>query len=259
MSINLQLKSDYSYLFGSLGASKSGGSPGNLNFLSDYASIKNGSYGKLMKAYYAKETPGKEISSIASQKKHNATGADTTETLAKVQSATDSLKESADALLNDGNKSVFQEKESIVKNEDGTESTVKSYDKDAIYKAVSKFVSDYNSVLDASDKVNSTTVLGRITTMVSGTAANAKMLENVGITIGKDNALSIDKDTFMAADMGAVKNLFHTNYSYGYRVSAQASFINFAADNEAAKSNTYNWNGAYTNNHNTGNIFNQMF
>ena len=40
--------SDYSYLFQGL----SGGSLGNLNFLSDYAGIKNGSYGKLMKAYY---------------------------------------------------------------------------------------------------------------------------------------------------------------------------------------------------------------
>ena len=39
---------NYSYLF----QSASGGSLGNLNFISDYASIKNGSYGKLMKAYY---------------------------------------------------------------------------------------------------------------------------------------------------------------------------------------------------------------
>ncbi len=42
--------SDYSYLF--QGMTSSGGSLGNLNFLSDYASIKNGSYSRLMKAYY---------------------------------------------------------------------------------------------------------------------------------------------------------------------------------------------------------------
>ena len=46
--INVDSRQDYSYLFQGL----SGGSMGNLNFLSDYASIRNGSYGKLMKAYY---------------------------------------------------------------------------------------------------------------------------------------------------------------------------------------------------------------
>ena len=42
------MKQNYSFLFQSM----SGNS--NLNFLSDYMSIKNGSYGKLMKAYYGK-------------------------------------------------------------------------------------------------------------------------------------------------------------------------------------------------------------
>lgn len=258
MSINIQPKSDYSYLFSGLGVSRNGGAA-NLNFLSDYASIKNGSYGKLMKAYYAKDVAGKEISSIVDKKKDNATSPDSTETLAKVQSSTDSLKESADALLDTGKKSLFQEKDMTVKNEDGTESTVKGYDTEAIYKAVSKFVSDYNSVLDAADDVNSTSILGKTASMVNATASNEKMLESIGITIGEDNSLSVDKETFMQADMGTVKSLFNSNYSYGYRVSAQASFINFAADNEAAKSNTYDWKGAYSNNHSAGNIFNQMF
>lgn len=43
---------DYSELFG--GTSNSS-SLGSTNILSDYASIKNGSYGKLLKAYYAKQ------------------------------------------------------------------------------------------------------------------------------------------------------------------------------------------------------------
>ena len=48
VKINVDSSQDYSYLFQSL----SSGGMGNLNFLSDYSSIKNGSYGKLMKAYY---------------------------------------------------------------------------------------------------------------------------------------------------------------------------------------------------------------
>lgn len=49
-NINMHLKNDYSFLFSGMSTS-SGGSLGNLNFLSDYQSIKNGSYGKLLKAY----------------------------------------------------------------------------------------------------------------------------------------------------------------------------------------------------------------
>ena len=48
ISINVgNASQNYSQLF----QSASGGSLGNLNFISDYASIKNGSYGKLMKTY----------------------------------------------------------------------------------------------------------------------------------------------------------------------------------------------------------------
>ena len=52
MSINFNagMNQDYSYLF--QGLSSNGSSYGNLNFLSDYAAIKNGSYGRLMKTYY---------------------------------------------------------------------------------------------------------------------------------------------------------------------------------------------------------------
>ena len=50
IGINVGKNQDYSYLFQSL--SSGSGGMGNLNFLSDYASIKNGSYAKLMKTYY---------------------------------------------------------------------------------------------------------------------------------------------------------------------------------------------------------------
>lgn len=261
MSINIQAKQDYSFLFGSLGSS--GSSMGNLNFLSDYASIKNGSYLKLMKAYYAEGSTNKQASSVVNSKKNSMSGnsvsADSNKTLAKVQSSTDKLKESADALLATGKNSLFAEKEITTVDDNGEKKTTKGYDRDAIYGAVSDFVKNYNSVLDASDDVNSTSILNRTASMVSVTAANEKLLSSVGVTIGKDNSLSVDKETFMDADMNTVKSLFNGNYSYGYRVSAQASMINFAADNEAAKSGTYGGNGSYTNNYTSGNIFNSVF
>ncbi len=245
MSINISAKNDYSYLFNSLNTNRNS-SLGNLNFLSDYASIKNGSYGKLMKAYFnMKDGGSKEVSSIAEKKtaQTTSTSADTTKTLASMQSSTDSLKESADALLKTGKESVF------------TEDAVS----DKAYQSVSSFVEDYNSVLKASDKVNSTSILQRTANMVQATANNEEALAKVGITIGEDNSLSIDKETFMKADIADVKALFNGHNSYAYRVSAQSSLINFAADNEAVKANTYDFTGAYSNNYSAGNIFSSFF
>lgn len=239
MSINITAKNDYSYLFSGLSATRNG-SGTNLNFLSDYASIKNGSYYKLMKAYYGKNASD-EVSDLAG--KTNSTSADTNKTLAKVQSATDSLKESADALLATGKKSVF------------TEDKVT----DKVYDAVAQFVEDYNATLSAADDVNSTSILSRTLNMTNATASNKNMLEKVGITIGTDNSLKMDKDAFMKADITTVKNLFNGTGSYAYRVSAQSSLINFAADNEAMKANTYNFTGAYNNTYSAGSIYNSFF
>ncbi len=239
MSITIQSKNNYSFLFQSLGSSK-GGVASNLNFLSDYASIKNGSYAKLMKAYYGKNN-NDAVSSVAEKTKTTDRVSDSAKTLAKVQTSTDSLKESADALLKTGSKSVFK---------DVTEDA---------YKAVSAFVKDYNSVLDATQDVNSTSVLRRTLILTKETSNNEKLLSQVGITIGKDNSLSIDKEAFMKADAATVKSLFQGTGSYAYRVSAQSSLINFAADREAASASSYTSSGDYNRNYNTGNIFNGFF
>ena len=67
IGINVGKNQDYSYLFQSL--SSGSGGMGNLNFLSDYASIKNGSYAKLMKTYY-----GTAQSSSAAASKKSSSG-----------------------------------------------------------------------------------------------------------------------------------------------------------------------------------------
>lgn len=99
MSINIQAKTNYSFLFSGLSSSASNALSGN--WLADYASIKNGSYGKLMKAYYAKDSGDSKTAASTITKKDTAT--DTAKkALAKVETTTDALKESADALLATG-------------------------------------------------------------------------------------------------------------------------------------------------------------
>lgn len=239
MGISIQAKNDYSYLFSGLSTTQSS-SAGNLSFLSDYAAIKNGSYGKLMKAYYAESGSSSAVKKLANTS--NSVSKDDAETLTKVKSATDALKESADKLLEKGSKSVWAED-----------------DMEKVYSAVNDLVKDYNSVLDTMDKTNSTSILSRAKSMVNNTTVNEKLLGKAGITINEDNSLSIDKKAFLEADKTTVKNLFSGNGSFAYRVSASASMMNYAAEKEADKAATYTNSGTYGNVYNSGSIFDSLF
>ena len=252
MSINIQAKTNYSFLFSGLGSAASGAASGN--WLADYASIKNGSYGKLMKAYYAKGSSDTKTAATNITKKTTATETQKT-ALAKVETSTDALKESADALLETGKKDLFAQKDITTKDENGVETTAKGYDTNAIYNAVNSFVKDYNSVMSAVDDVSDTTVNNRTESMGNTTIANSKQLAKIGITMKEDGTLSLNKDTFMKADMSTVKSLFQGNGSYGYRVSAQSSMINFAADHASSRTSLYTGNAGYTSAFNAGNIF----
>lgn len=263
MSINM--KTDYSYLFSSLSSSSSSSSSlGNLNFLSDYYSIKNGSYGKLLKAYYNKvgndststsetdsETKSSQLSTSLSQ--------DSAKTLTAIDQSADQLKESADTLINKGSDSLFKEKEVTTTNEDGTTTTTSEYDMEAIYSAVSDFVNNYNSLIDNVNKSDATSVQNAASNMTNITSLYSKTLEQVGITVGTDNKLTLDEETFKAADMSKIKSVFNESPSFAYSISSQASFIDYAASRESTKANTYDYTGAYSNNYSVGNLFNSLF
>lgn len=256
MAINIPSRPDYSYLFSSMPGPMGSAPSGASNFLADYASIKNGSYSKLMHAYYGKTSNAHEV--VSKTNTNNSTSKDSTESLARIQETSDALKESADALLATGKKSVFQQKDITVKDENGIETTTKGYDTNAIYKAVNDFVSDYNALVKATAKANTKSIADRSTNLIMATEANSKLLAKAGITIEDDYTLSIDKDAFQKADMNSVKSLFSGTGSYAYRASAQSSLINFSADMEASKANTYNFNGGYGNPYSNGNLFNSF-
>lgn len=259
ISINVGMKQDYSYLFQSL-SSSSGSGLGNLNFLSDYAAIKNGSYGKLMKAYYSEDT-SKEVSSIANSKTNSSTSTatDSAETLGKINTAADHLKESADKLIDKGTKSLFKQVDLESKDENGKTVTEKGYDTEAIYSAVSDFVKDYNSMLSEGKNSETKNIQNKMKSLTGLTSANEKLLSQVGITIGEDQTLSVDEEAFKKSDMLTVKTLFNGNQSYAYRVSAQASMIDFAAEREASKANTYTSAGNYGSANLSGSIFDYGF
>lgn len=219
--------------------------------IADYSAIRTGSYFKLMKAYYGGNDSASKIVET-NKKTSTSTAKDDTKTLAKIEDAAEELKSASDALLDKTKKSVFNK----VTTTDAKGNTTTDYDKDAIYKKVSAFVDSYNNLLKKSEDSNTNGILNAVSSMVRTTDSNEKLLSKVGITVGVDNKLSIDEETFKKADMSLVKSLFNGNGSYGYQVSAKASLADYYAEREASKGNTYGNKGTYTYNYNTGEIYN---
>lgn len=254
MSISISARTDYSYLFSSLSSNNSTGNSNSsiFNLISDYNTIKSGSYGKLMKAYYTQNNDS--VSKVAESK--SGISKDTDQTIAKVKSSSSDLYSSTEALLEKGSKSVFNKKEVTTKDENGVETTTQEYDTDAIYKAVSSFVDDYNSMLEyGSDSTNSK-ILNSLKTMITSTVANEKSLASIGITVEGNDTLSIDEETFKNADMAKVQSIFNGTGSYGYSINTKASFINMYAANDAnSASGLYGSSASYLNSYNTGNIY----
>jgi hypothetical protein len=241
-----------SYNFNNYSTSSSNSSDTTSSILRDYASIRNGSYKKLLKAYYEKADTGSTNSSTS-------TSADSTKTISKIQSAATNLVNAADTLTAKGSKSIFKEKEITTTDASGNKTTTTGYDKDAIYKATSDFISDYNTMVDEGAKAESTAILKPTLSMTRLGTTNENLLKEVGITVGSNNKLSINEDTFKKADMNSIKTLFNGSNSFAADVSAKASKIKSAAVMESLKSNTYTDAANYSDTYSMGNIYNSFF
>lgn len=253
--ISMYDSSSVSTLFSSLGSSKSTGSGLFGINLSEYASIRSGSYGKLMRSYFSMDSTKGTSKSDDSTKNTiedlattTSTSKDSTKTLAAIESDAKELTDSAKALYTRSNNKVF------------TKDSGGSYDTDKIHKAVKRFADDYNSMLDTAGKSSTNRISRSVSSMKNETSYNEKPLKEIGITVDeKTGKLSVDETTFKSADTEKIKNLFNGTGSYAYSVATKAAMTESYAKSEAAKSNTYTKNGTYNYNYNSGNIFTDMF
>ncbi len=236
-------------LFSSYGNTSNSYSSNNI--ISEYASIKNGSYKKLLKAYYAKTKD--------SQSSSTSTSADDSATITKLKSSANSLKKAADKLLATGKDSLFEKKEITTKNEDGTTTTKMDYDRDAIYKAVKDFADSYNSMLDAGSSSDAKSILRDTLSMTGSAKGYSNLLSKIGITVGSNNKLSVDEDVLKSANMTTVKSALNDTLSFVGKVADKATQLERHANIEAEKANTYNQKAKFTYNYNSGNIFNSFF
>ena len=192
---NSGMQDMYSSLLGGSGDSTS-------TLLSDYASIKNGSYGKMMKSYYAKINEEEEETASKSK-------SDKKETDGAAASAARKLYETASGM----NSLDFSE-ENI----------------DGLYDSVSAFIKDYNTMIKNASNSKLADVKEQADAINDMTYSNYKLLARVGITMNSDRTLSIDEETFKkvnektgATNVPTLKTLFQGYGSYADKITDKMS------------------------------------
>lgn len=216
-------------LFSGMNNSGVNGAAGNDFFnLADYASIKNGSYGKLVKSYIKKSDSSKEDAK---------TEKDSAKEDKKVDTVATGLSSAASALSD--SKSLWEKKK--ITDEDGNTTT--DYDWDNITSKVKSFVKSYNQTLSKASYSDSSTVQSSALSMVKSTSAHANALSAVGVSVSADGLLSVDADKLKSSNISDLKSLFSGSGSYAYSVGSTASNIANAAARSVA---TYGSTGSYT-------------
>lgn len=181
------------------------------NLLGDMAAIKNGSYKKLLKAYY-KETAASE----KSEDGKTSAASELTKTektqVSSIASNVSDLKNAADALKTRGKSNLF------VKGENG-------YDYDKIYEAAKRFVDAYNSSKDAMKEVSITAIDKKSSYTENLLKKNSNLLGKAGIKLGADGKLSIDEADFKKADINILKSVFNGSNSIADRISKHSGDV----------------------------------
>lgn len=239
-------------MFSGSGGSSSGLS-GLYGLVGEYNNIRSGAYFKALKAYYAKDAKSSSSSSSNSTNKEDKTTEikdnASTRSYANVKSEAAELKKSAEALTKTGTDSLFTEKERRVKNETtGKYETVKDVDMGEIQEAVKNFVNSYNDTMKAANKTGNADIIRNAGYMATQSKIHSRALSEVGISINKDNTLSIDTEKLESANLDNLKTLFNGKDSYANFVSKRADMVTNAATKAASSSgNFYNNNGNYSN------------
>ena len=239
MGINLNVKQDYSFLFSNLNGSKNNNTIFNSINLSDYNSIKSGTYGKLLKEYY-KKTETEESASDTKKNNNNKPDSEAIKELKQIQTDANALRDAAGKLM-----------------QRGSSSALGSDDMNKAYAAVKDFADKYNTLMEEGSESDSKSIKRTAEGMVDLMKDYEESLNEIGITIDKDNKLVVDKDTFMKSSMDNVQDLFRGNNSLSYLTSMRAVSISNTAYSESNQSNLYTGNGSYTA-PNTGDMFNSI-
>lgn len=213
----------YKSMFNSMNKS----SNGIDNLLGDYANIKSGSYGKLLKAYYGKQNSTTDkVNGNSSTKKQEE--AKSKNQLSQYKSKAENLSKAASALYKDDK--LFEKKDVTKTDANGNTTTTKEYDRDSINSKVKNFVDSYNDMMKASKESDDAAVRYAAKNTEKKTDAQKNMLERIGITIQDDRTLKLDEEKLNKAEVSDIKSLFSGVGSYAYGIDSNAaSVVNYSS------------------------------
>lgn len=229
------LKQDYSSLFQGM----SGGSLGNLNFISDYASIKNGSYGKLMKAYYGADKTSAVSSSSSSRKSRSSNVVDQI-LEEKMYPKLSKEAQKANADLTTGLSSLKTSVSALQSDKTYTDTENGRSAADKVTSAVKSFVTDYNNVVKAAKDSTLSGKTAYVANMMSSTARNADKLSEIGVSINSDGTIELNEGKLKAADISKVQDLFSSEdiMSYGSTIASRVQFAGISSSGATAAEDT---------------------
>ena len=221
---------------------------GVLNQWSDFRVAK-----PLYKHYFAQqkaqtETTAKEAASKYEKKT-------TTSATAYSASRNDKLKTYADEL----NSSVKNLETSFKADEKTGE-----IDRDKAFEAAEKFVKSYNDLYTSTRGSGNSTVSNKSQFIANMTNAYSRKLESVGISVGSDGKLSVNKDTFNSASEDDLDKVFGKKESYASFMSTQADAVSAYSQSAAYKeaTKTYTSSGTVASSNASalsGVLYNQLF
>lgn len=221
-SLYSNLNNNYSSLFGSVSGKNSSIEAG-FNFL-DLATIRNGSYKKLIKAQYAKNKETGNRDRQASLDSNRFTVSKTADK--KLQDGVSSLKESVKKL----------DSQDLWKKQDG------EYNVENITGAIKDFAKEYNNVIDQVDQNSSSEVSNSGRWMKSLTNTMKGSLDKVGVRVEENGKLTVDEEALKKSDMKSVKAMFNGTYSYANQTARKAGSVVSASIRGGS---VYSGNGRY--------------
>ena len=205
-----------------------GSADGLAGMLGDYNSIRNGTYGKLMKKYYGTTVSGSSsgdgtktkgssgiLEKILEEKRNPKVSQEAEKANSTLTSSVGLLKNAVSTL----------QKADTFEDQKDTAGSTSSTGMEKTVSALKNFVASYNDALTASKRSTMTNVSSNIAGIMKATEANAEELKEIGITKNNDGTLNFNEKLLSDDELDRVKELFSGDDAMSYG-SAVASRLN---------------------------------
>lgn len=120
----------------------------------------------------------------------------------------------------------------------------------------------YNTYIEQTGKSSKSTVQKQNLSALKATAANSKLLAEVGISYDKKGNLTLDETKAQKASLSTIKSLFQGGGSYGDTIGDKAISNSYRLANSASYKTSggtrYSSQGTYSTLGNTSNLLDQL-